>query len=327
MEFSEFLENDLKKVEEKIKELIPKEEKDVYGMLEEYIFRGGKRIRPALLMLSFRSLGGKNFDLAFKAAAIVELFHNFTLIHDDIEDDSQFRRGKPTLHKIFGVPIALNSGDALYTIVWRELASFSLVNKYDVVVALGNSFKEVVEGQGIELQLIRDNNFSVTEEEYFKIIKKKTAALLGASCEVGAILADSDKKTREKFKEFGELLGLAFQIRDDALNLVGDFDKYKKEIGGDITEGKRTLMVIHSLAHLKEKEKDELLKILSSKTRSKAKIKRAISLIKSTNSIEYALSKAKEFKERADRLLDDVPNSEAKSELLKISSYILSREN
>ncbi|MBU0586273.1 polyprenyl synthetase family protein [Candidatus Micrarchaeota archaeon] len=328
MDFDQSIISDVKEVEKEMKLLIPKEPKEVYGMLEEYIFRGGKRIRPAMLMLCFRALGGKEKKNAVKAGAIIELFHNFTLMHDDIEDDSQFRRGKPTLHISHGLPIALNSGDALYTNIWNHLLN-SLTNheKTAKLASIsGRAFQKVVEGQGIELEWHRTKKVDMSEQDYYTMVGGKTGALMGASCDAGAFLAGADDSTRAKFKNFGESLGIAFQIQDDLLNLVGDFKTYKKEIGGDITEGKRTLMVIHALAHSPESEKKKLIQIINSGTREKKKLDEAISIMEESGSIDYARNKAKQFVKEASSFLEKLPSSKEKESMIGISNYVINRQ-
>lgn len=328
MDFGRFVLDDIRDVEGEVREVIPKEPCEVYGMLEDYIFRGGKRIRPALLMLSFRALGGKDRKVALRVAALVELFHNFTLMHDDIEDDSKFRRGKPTLHISHGIPIALNSGDALYTVVWNYILALRLPPETKIRLAsiLGCSFQRVVEGQGIELGWHRNKKTAVSEQEYFDMVAGKTGALMGASCEAGAYLAGAGPERCEQFREFGESLGVAFQIQDDVLNIVGDFGKYRKEIGGDITEGKRTLMMIHALAHASGPEKRKLGQILLSHTRDRKKIDYASSIFKKYDSINYAKLRAREFVEKASAFLGGLPASGESDELKNLADYVINRE-
>ncbi len=328
MDFDRFVQDDLAEVEKEIKSIIPREPEGVYDMLGGYIFRGGKRIRPALAMLSFRALGGKDRENALKASALLELFHNFTLIHDDIEDDSRFRRGKPTLHISHGIPIALNSGDALYTVVWNWFLALGMPPERRIRLASisGCAFQRVVEGQGIELDWYKRKKIAVSEEEYFTMVGGKTGALMGASAEAGAYLSGADAQACENFRMFGESLGIAFQIQDDILNVAGEFEKYKKEIGGDITEGKRTLMVIHALAHAGPGEKKRLEEILVSNTRDRKKIGYAISLLSKYDSINYAKLKAREFVEDASAFLSALPQSREKDALRKLADYAINRE-
>jgi geranylgeranyl diphosphate synthase type I len=303
------------------------EDRRVYHLLLPFIKRGGKRIRPALTLLSCGVSGGK-YSSVVEAAAIIELFHNFTLIHDDIEDNSQFRRGEPTLHISHGIPLALNSGDALYTFLWKKLIILDLsppkLIKLQKLYA--ESFKRVVDGQGIELSWIRDSRFDVSENEYLEMIRGKTSALIGLSCEAGALLAGADSKTRKTLREYGETIGTAFQIQDDILNLTGNFEIYKKEIGGDITEGKRTLMVVHALANSTSQDKKTLITILASGSKNKRDIEAAIEIIKRCGSVDYASSKALNLVNHAKNLLKKIPDSDDKQSLLYITDYVIKRE-
>lgn len=328
MDFEKFVTDDIADVEKEIGKIIPREPEGVYDMLGGYIFRGGKRIRPSMFMLAFRALGGKDRKAALKTAALLEMFHNFTLIHDDIEDNSQFRRGKPTLHISHGIPIALNSGDAIYTVVWNNILALELPAEKRIRLAsiMGRAFQRVVEGQGVELDWYKARKIGVSEEEYFSMVGGKTGALMGAACEAGAYLAGADPKAAEEFGAFGESLGVAFQIQDDVLNVTGDFEKYKKEIGGDITEGKRTLMVIHAMAHASADECRKLSQILSSNSADKGKIGYVISLFRKYDSISYAKIRARTFVEDTSAFLESLPQSKEKNELKKLSDYVINRE-
>ncbi|MFA5077482.1 MAG: polyprenyl synthetase family protein [Candidatus Micrarchaeia archaeon] len=328
MEFSGFVNESIGRVEEEMRQVLSAEPRCVYGLLDEYIFRGGKRIRPALLMLSFGALDGKDKKNAVKASALIELFHNFTLIHDDVEDDSHFRRGKPTLHISHGIPIALNSGDALYTLVWNRFLELDMPLEKRVKIASisGRAFQRVVEGQGVELEWYRTGKTSVSEDEYFSMVLGKTGALMGASCEAGAYLAGADSGTVEKFRMFGESLGVAFQIQDDILNVTGDFEKYKKEIGGDITEGKRSLMFIHAMSHATPGERKKLSSMLLSRTRDRKKIDYVVSAFRKYDSINYARLRALRFVEEASAFLRELRPSRESGELTDLAQHVIKRE-
>jgi len=327
MKFYESIAAELMEVEKEIEKMLENEPKEIYGMLFPFIKRGGKRIRPALAISCYYAVGGKGKEIIFPAA-LIEMFHNFTLIHDDIEDDSQFRRGEPTLHRLYGISIALNSGDALYTIIWNKLAYAPLdCRKFRTIERMFSStFKHVVEGQGLELDWESSGRFDITEDEYFEMIKKKTAVLIGLSCEIGAMLGGANKKTCTALRKFGENIGIAFQIQDDVLNVAGDFSKYQKEIGGDITEGKRTLIVVHSLAHATPDEKKRLITILSSHTSQAEDIKYAIDLFRKYGSIDYAQQHAYRFVEEAKKNLECITDEKGKEILTSIADFVVKRE-
>ena len=326
--FNKLITKEMQTLELELEHLIPKNPREVYALLPPYIKLGGKRIRPALSILTCLSLNGSVKDV-IKPAAILELFHNFTLIHDDIEDNSLLRRGEPTLHISHGLPIALNSGDALYTALWDALVSLDLdpavlIRLQKLYVSV---FKRVVDGQGIELNWYRDNNFGVSEEDYLFMVRGKTASLIGLSCVIGAFIAKKDEPIQRKMQEFGENLGLAFQIQDDVLNLIGNLEEYKKEIGGDITEGKRTLIVVHAFKHTIKKDKDFLISCLKNHTSNQDDIKRCVKILSDCGSIEYARKKAMSFVELAKKSLDVIPHSPFKDELLKLSDFVVSRKS
>jgi geranylgeranyl diphosphate synthase type I len=315
----------LKEVEELIHDDLAKEDERIYGMLVPFIMKGGKRIRPALAILACGATGG-GYQSVVKPAAIIELFHNFTLIHDDIEDDSQFRRGEPTLHISHGVPMALNSGDALYTFIWKKLLALdldpkSLLELQNIYV---DSFKRVVDGQGMEIHWIKSGKIDVSEKEYLGMIGGKTSALMGLSCEVGAFMGN--EKYRPVLRDYGEKIGAAFQIHDDVLNVTGEFEKYKKEIGGDISEGKRTLMVVHCLQKADAANRKKLISILSKHTKERNEIDEAISILSDTGSIDYARAYSSRLIDEAKEKIKMLPDSRDKESLLKIADYVIRRD-
>ena len=331
MNFSDLVRPELIEVENCIYSMIPKEPSEVYGLLPGFIQRGGKRIRPLLTLLSSMAVGG-NQKKAIKTAALIELFHNFTLIHDDIEDNSQMRRGEPTLNVKYGIPIALNSGDALYTILWKEAAYLDEPPEkvIEIQKMLYSAFLRVVEGQGIELNWYKTGKIDVGEEEYYTMVGGKTGALVAVSCEMGAYLGGADKKTREKFYEFGYNIGVAFQIQDDVLNVTGEFEKYKKEIGGDIREGKRTLMVAKAFEKANSGEKAEIKRILLSNAATQKEISYITSIFNKYGAIDYAKEKAREKVETAKAILismrESIRDSKAKDALMETADFVLNRE-
>lgn len=328
MDFYSLCEDDIKDVEREIELLISNREKRVFGILPDFIKRGGKRTRPLLLFLSFYAFGGKMQKDVIKQAALIEMFHNFTLIHDDIEDNSKFRRGKPTLHIEYGTPMALNSGDALYTLVWNEFLKndFSCEKKIEIIQMCSNAFLEVVEGQGVEIFWEKENVFDITEQDYFDMVNKKTAALIALSCRIGGYLAGATREEQDAMEKFGRNIGIAFQVWDDVLNLTADFKKYKKEIGGDITEGKRTLMVIKALEKATSEDRKRLIEILSSHSNKKTDITQAIDIMKKYGAIDYATERAKRLVSEGKKSIDLLKSSRYKDALLALADYIVSRE-
>ena len=219
----------------------------LYGPIRDYVARSGKGLRPALMLATCGAFGGRIED-ALTSAAALELLHNAFLIHDDIEDVSEFRRGAPCLHARIGVPLAINAGDAMQAMALRLLRrnldtldpriARSIFDEFDHLLA------ESLEGQAIELGWIRDNDLGVGTADYLRMTLKKTCWYsFTHPCRIGALIAGRDAGGLGAFDAFGFFLGAAFQIQDDVLNLTGAQTAYGKEILGDLYEGKRTLMV------------------------------------------------------------------------------------
>ncbi|MEM4295540.1 MAG: polyprenyl synthetase family protein [Candidatus Anstonellales archaeon] len=310
-------------VEKNIKDYIEKFEtrKDIIDVIYEYISRDAKRIRPVIMILSAKAIDKQRLKIFEKTAIAIELFHNFTLIHDDIEDGSYYRRGKPTLHVLYGEPLAINFGDALFNVVWHSIIESGLTK--NEMLLINKTFQEVVEGQHIEISAVHEERFDLAYEDYYEIASKKTGALI-ALC-IALPFYKKSKKTFKKVYKSVKELGIAFQILDDVLNLTGDFEKYKKKIGDDITEGKRTLMVIYTMKN--SKDKDELKAILSSHTKDEEKIKRAIQIIKESGAIEFAKNKAKELVDKNLPILKQAfPDCEEKEALMSIVNMFINRE-
>lgn len=316
-----------KKVDRSLSGGIPEEPEWLYGMLSEYVSRGGKRLRPILCLSCAEACGGKEKD-AMPYAVAVEFFHNLTLIHDDIEDDSSTRRGRPSLHKEFGVPTAINASDALYTaalltILKGNPSAEKLKSFFGIVV---KSFSEMVRGQGNELYWYRSGKFEISEKEYLEMAMGKTGALFGLSCRLGAHSTEASEKTQLAFEKFGENLGIAFQIRDDILNLTGNPQKFRKEIGEDVRESKRTLIISRLLKTLGKEEKKWLLSVLAKSEKSGEEVSRIISLAKESGAISYADSVASRFLEDAKRSLPPSLSAEKKELLHSLADHISARE-
>lgn len=326
MNADEYVKSRAETIEQAIYSSIPAEPKEVYGMLGEFIARGGKRVRPMLVLASAYACGGREED-ALPFAVGIELFHNFTLIHDDIEDASPMRRGKPTLHMEYGIPIAINCGDALYNVVWSSmLAKLDAKKLKEGGAIMIDAFRRVAEGQGIELNWYRERRFEVSEREYLKMASGKTAALIGASCELGAYSAGAPAEEKKALREFGENIGLAFQIKDDVLNLTADPAKYRKKIGEDIDEGKRSLIILHLIANSPENARKKIVAILNKGKKSQKDIEEAITLAKEYGSIKYASDYAEKLVREAKASLRALKTAEGRELMESFADYIILRE-
>lgn len=327
MDIREYAESRRKKIDDALSASIPEEPAHVYGMLREFIFRGGKRIRPIITLACAEACGGKESD-AMDYAVAIELFHNFTLIHDDVEDNSSIRRGKPTLNAQYGIPAAVNAGDALYRIMWNVVLSSnnSPKKKLSAFRIMMDGFSPVVEGQGTELYWQRTGNFSVSEEEYLEMASGKTGLLIGLACRMGAFSADAPEPLQISLQEFGRKLGLAFQIRDDVLNLTSNPSRYKKELGEDIKESKRTLIIVKLLSTLPQKEKEELISILDNPGKTQEEISRVVSLAKGYGAIDYANSVSERLLSEAKEHLSVLEKEEARNLFSSLADYAIRRE-
>lgn len=329
MEITDFLSGNAGLVDAELERVVPRDKQpaEVYSLIWDFLDRGGKRFRPLMCLLAAEAVGGSP-KKALPAAAAIELFHNFSLIHDDLEDDSQLRRGKPCLHIMYGMPLAINAGDGLFMLVWNAVFSLDAPaeKKLKAQQLLNRAFTRVLEGQGIELNWHQQKSWNIKEADYFRMVRGKTGALISASCEVGAFLGGGTPKQQKALADFGLAVGVAFQIQDDILNVAGNVEKYRKEIGGDIREGKRTLMVIHALNHCTPEEKRKLISILDAPDNSPQETQWAISLLRKYRSIEYASQQAKDIVAKAKAELTVLKKNEASRKLLQMADFLINRE-
>lgn len=290
---------------------------------------GGKRLRPCLTLLSCEAVGGKVED-AIEAAAALELLHTFTLIHDDIMDRDEFRRNVKTVHTIWGEPIAIIAGDALFAKVFEALAAnarrlgLPADKTLDLFETVSRASFEICQGQALDM--LFEGKRDVGEAEYLAMVNSKTGALMRASAKVGGLLGGGGPEQIRALAEYGRLVGIAFQIRDDILGLTGERDKFGKPIGSDIREGKRTLMVVRALEVAGPSDQAKLLRALGNERATGAEIAAAIEVIKRTGAIEYAEKKAEEFVASAKSKLKVLPNSKAKRLLLELADFAAKRE-
>lgn len=250
-----------------LKEYLPSWEprRHLYDLVADYPLRGGKMMRPSLCIATARAFGAR-LDDALLTAVSIELLHNALLIHDDIEDGSEERRGKPTLHALHGVPLAVNVGDALTLLSLRPLLdnikTIGLQLSMRILEEAMRMARESAEGQAMELGWRHENVTDLGDADYLEMILKKTCWLATIyPSRVGALIGAQDRIDLDAFIRFGFFLGAAFQIQDDLLNLEAD-DRYGKEINGDIWEGKRTLMLIHLLRKATAEERTEIVRVL-----------------------------------------------------------------
>jgi geranylgeranyl diphosphate synthase type I len=313
-------------VEAELERHLPRdgEPREFYASVWDLLERGGKRFRPALTFLACECVGGRKEE-AVGAAAAVELLHNMTLVHDDIEDQSELRRGKPCIHKIYGTPTAINAGDAMLIKVF-EIANSSKIPQercQKLVAKIAERAYGITWGQAFEFSMWKRGNF--TEEEVIRLLRYKTGALTGLSTEAGAIAGGGSREQLEMLGEFGETVGIGFQIIDDLLNVIGDVKEYGKEIGGDIREGKRTVLAAHLLRAASRQDRRIFLRLLGKKTIRKNEIRKAVGLYEQYGSIGYAKTQAEAYLRNAMKALNKLPPSNAKDNLSSIAHFLVSR--
>ena len=245
---------------ESLRKVLPDKEprRHLYDLVPSYLVRSAKGFRPGLCIATCRAFGGSVTDV-LRSASVIELLHNAFLVHDDVEDESDLRRGWPTLSAEHGVAIAVNVGDAMNVLSIKTLAKNREILgsrlAWLILMEVEHMVCEAVEGQAMEVGWIRDNACTLTEDDYLRMVLKKTSWYTCiCPCRIGSIVATRGSVQPDRFNRFGCYLGAAFQIQDDLLNLTGDGDLYGKEHGGDILEGKRTLILIHTMMHCDLKE-------------------------------------------------------------------------
>ncbi len=303
---SEFLHCYIPEIEREMFNFLPVQEPEafLYGPMRDYPERGGKRFRPALVLLACQVFGG-DMSKAVRTAAAFEMFQSFAVVHDDIEDDSEMRRGKACLHKMHGTPLCINVGDALYAKVFEILSAnrelLGAEKSLDLIEEMTRGSRETFEGQAYDVGWIRQR-YIPSEEEFMVMLRKKTGWYTGRGpCTAGAIIADATPELRQTIGRCGEAMAIAFQIRDDLLNLrTSEQDAsvapgitsgaYGKERGGDIAEGKRTLIIIDLLRKCTQEEQIEVLEILHEQreNNTSGQIERVISLVEHYDCYEYA---------------------------------------
>ncbi len=299
----------------------------LYGPLAEYSANAGKRHRPIICMLGSAAVGGE-FGAARSAAVAIEHFHTAALIHDDIADGSLLRRGKPCMHLVEGEGLAINSGDLALSLVTGTVVKDDTLPdpiKLRVLSELVDMTTRTIEGQALDLGWARDKRFDLTVDDYLVMAQHKTAFYSGGvPLAVGAIIGGGTDEQIEALREFGLMTGLAFQIQDDILNLVGDAEATKKDFRSDITEGKRTLVVVHALENSADAE--ELRDILASGTTDPDLMARAVEILEESGSIEFARQHSLDLSADARALLDPIEiEPEAKELLISMSEFFVHR--
>ncbi|MCI9495232.1 MAG: polyprenyl synthetase family protein [Adlercreutzia mucosicola] len=301
----------------------------LYAPLYQYSENAGKRHRPLICYAACLAVGG-NPDRATTSAAAIEHFHSAALIHDDIADEAELRRGEPCLHLTEGLGLAINMGDLALSMVNGPVVNDPLLDdatKVRVISELISMTCRTVEGQALDLGWARDGRYDITPEDYLTMAVHKTAHYSGAvPLAVGAIVAGASEEQVEALRSYGLDTGLAFQIQDDLLNLVGTDEAKKKDFRSDITEGKRTLVVVHALQNAGAAARARLVEILSSKERDPEVLAEAVAIMEEAGSVDYARAYAENLSQNAKaRLVEVIEPSPYRDLLVSMADWFVNR--
>jgi octaprenyl-diphosphate synthase len=288
-------------------------------ILNYILRRKGKQMRPLLVFLTAK-LNGNIGEPTYEAAAFIELLHTASLVHDDVVDDAQERRGALSINALWNSKIAVLVGDYLLS---KGMLISVEKNRFDMLEIVSEAVKSMSEGELLQLQKARKQN--IKEEDYFKIIKCKTAALISACTACGAKSVTEDPDTLLVMKEFGENIGVAFQIRDDILDYEGT-GLTGKTVGNDIKERKITLPLIHALENVPSSKKKHVLAIVKNKKKTKSDITEVINFVTDNGGLEYAEIKMNQYRDKALAVLDSYPDSDVKESLREFVNYTSSRK-
>lgn len=321
----------VEKLMNEIQEAFPKGKflgvpQELYDPIEYTLSQGGKRLRPLLVLLSCEMFGG-NPDEAMPPAVGVEIFHNFTLLHDDIMDAAPLRRGFPTVYKKWDTNVAILSGDTMFVMAYEYVCRVTSEKLPDVLATFNDTARKVCEGQQYDMEF--ETKPVVTLEDYYMMIRLKTAVLIACCVKVGAIMASADPVDAEHIYKFGENLGMAFQLQDDLLDAFGETSKFGKEIGGDIVTNKKTFLHMKAFELAGGDTLDELNRLIhGNEVDSDEKVSRIQEIYRSLKIDTHTREIIEEYLKEAIFYLDQVRIKESrKRSLRKLSKEIIHRES
>ncbi len=292
-----------------------REPRNLYDPMVYILNIGGKRLRPVSVLMT-AELFGCPYKKALDAALAIEIFHNFSLVHDDIMDDAPVRRGKPSIHEKWNVNTAILSGDAMLINAYQLFENYNLKTFNELAKLFSRTAIKVCEGQQYDVDYEERNDVEI--EDYIRMIEYKTAVLVGAAMEMGAIVAQADEKSRRDIHRYGCLLGLAFQLMDDYLDVYGEYEAFGKQIGGDIIENKKTFLYLTALKEANAQEKEELHHLYTHKREeNKEKIIRVTQLFKKLGVAEFTQHKIESYTQEAFRVLEAIDLPDDKKLILK----------
>lgn len=304
--------------------------KNLKEPIKDIVLRGGKRLRPVLFLTTL-DMFGKKWKKYLDYAILIELVHNGTLVLDDIEDDGMVRRGKPASHIKYGLDTATNAGFSLHVFPLKILVDSEKKISNEQLIRLYGIYSEeminVAFGQGLDIYWHKHPEEKVSEKKYFEMVRLKTGSLMRMSLRMACVLSGKNKKVEKSFKEFGENIGMAFQIIDDSLDLRREDIKFGKIYGNDISEGKLSLPVVYAFKSLSKKDSNRLREILGKHTKDKGAIREAVDLIEKKGSVKRAVKKAKNIINKAwDKLEKNMNGDYDLSNLRKITLFFVERK-
>lgn len=303
-------------------QFFPAEPASLYGPNNYFLKLGGKRIRPVLCLMGNELFEEINPD-SWHAGAAIELFHNFTLIHDDMMDNAPLRRGMETVHSKYGSNTALLAGDVMLVTAYEQLNRISATYLQTILHLFNATAKEVCEGQQYDMDF--EKRDTVKFDEYLRMIELKTSVALAASLKTGAILGGAGERNQNLLYDFGKKLGIAFQIQDDYLDAFGNPEKFGKQPGGDILANKKTFLLIHALETASASQKKELQNLINGKQEDK--LEKVLQLFRECKAGEWALQLKNKYLEEALAHLEDVAVlSKRKEPLMELADFLLKRE-
>jgi octaprenyl-diphosphate synthase len=310
---------DMHKVDALIRRRLASDVLLVNQVAEHIVGGGGKRLRPMLVLLAARAAGHAGDDHV-QAAAVVEFIHTATLLHDDVVDESDLRRGRSTANSIWGNSASILVGDYLYSRAFQMMVELDRMRVMQVMADTTNAIAE-----GEVLQLMHLNNPDTDEAAYGRVIERKTAVLFAAATRVGAILGGLPRAQEDALAAFGLDLGFAFQIADDVLDYVADPQTLGKNLGDDLAEGKATLPVIHALAHANDERRARIRAAIEAGDVSALPV--IVEAIRAAGSVEYAHARAREYATRAEAALAALPPSPWRDALVSVARYAIDRDH
>lgn len=300
----------------------PAKPASLYEPCDYFLGIGGKRIRPVLCLMGNELFDDIHID-AFAVATAIELFHNFTLVHDDIMDNASLRRGMQTVHVKYNSSTALLAGDVMMIRAYEYLNTIQPNHLHRIIKLFNTTAKEVCEGQQMDMDF--EKEAAVSLEDYIHMIGLKTSVLLAASLQMGAMLGGASEGNLNHIYAFGKNLGIAFQIQDDYLDAFGDPQKFGKEVGGDIKQNKKTFLLLHALETANDQQKKELQELMVQNPIDK--IEKVLSIYKACSLDEWALTLKNNYLNTALQHLDDIAVvSSRKKPLQELAAYLVQRD-